>query len=61
MTRVFCPDLRAGGDIFDSRHVDRHRGALVVVRPDQYVAHFLPLDAHQSLSDFFDGFMLNRL
>jgi 3-hydroxybenzoate 4-monooxygenase len=59
--KVFCPDLKAGGDIFDLRYVDRHRGALVVVRPDQYVAHVLPLDAHQELCDFFDGFMLNRL
>jgi hypothetical protein len=31
---------------------------VVVVRPDQYIAHILPLDAHQALSDFFDGFML---
>jgi phenol 2-monooxygenase (NADPH) len=25
----------------------------VVVRPDQYVAHVLPLDAHDALVDFF--------
>jgi hypothetical protein len=30
----------------------------VVVRPDQYVAQVLPLDAHQALADFFAGFML---
>lgn len=31
---------------------------MVIVRPDQYVAHVLPLDAFDALSDFFDGFML---
>jgi phenol 2-monooxygenase len=30
---------------------------MVVVRPDQYVAHILPLDAHTELAAFFDGFM----
>jgi len=30
---------------------------LVVVRPDQYVAHVLPLAAHRPLADFFAGFM----
>jgi phenol 2-monooxygenase len=40
-------------DIFDERGVDRERGALVVVRPDQYVAHVLPLDAYAELKAFF--------
>ncbi|KAF1021246.1 MAG: 3-hydroxybenzoate 4-monooxygenase [Paracidovorax wautersii] len=55
--KVFCPDLKNGPDIFALRGIDRARGALVVVRPDQYVAHVLPLDAHQALAAFFDGFM----
>jgi phenol 2-monooxygenase/3-hydroxybenzoate 4-monooxygenase len=55
--KVFCPDLKAGPDIFDARGIDRERGALVVVRPDQYVAHVLPLDGHDALAAFFDGFM----
>jgi phenol 2-monooxygenase len=29
----------------------------VIVRPDQYVAAVLPLDAHAGLSAFFDRFM----
>ena len=33
---------------------------MVVVRPDQYVAHVLPLDAHAELGSFFDGFMARR-
>jgi 2-polyprenyl-6-methoxyphenol hydroxylase-like FAD-dependent oxidoreductase len=56
--KVFCPDLKNGPDIFDLRGVDRKQGALVVVRPDQYIAHVLPLGAHQALADFFAGFML---
>lgn len=55
--KVFCPDRKNGPDIFDARGIDRERGALVVVRPDQYIAHVLPLDAHGELAAFFDGFM----
>lgn len=56
--KVFSPDLKNGPDIFDARGIDRVHGALVVVRPDQYIAHVLPLDAHRALADFFAGFML---
>lgn len=54
--KVFCPDPKSA-DIFDQRGIDRAQGALVVVRPDQYIAHVLPLDAHHSLAAFFDAFM----
>jgi phenol 2-monooxygenase len=56
--KMFCPDLKSGRDIFDIREIDRARGCIVVVRPDQHVAHVLPLDAHADLVGFFDGFML---
>jgi phenol 2-monooxygenase (NADPH) len=56
--KTFCPDRRPGQDIFDMRGIDRDQGCIVVVRPDQYVAHILPFDAHNALADFFDGFML---
>jgi len=56
--KVFCPDLKDGPDIFDLRGIDRAQGALIVVRPDQYIAHVLPLDAHQDLAAFFARFML---
>ncbi|GAC1375131.1 MAG: FAD-binding monooxygenase [Pseudarthrobacter sp.] len=56
--KVFTPDLKSGEDIFDLRGIDRQQGAMVVVRPDQYVAHVLPLDAHRELADFFAGIML---
>ena len=56
--KVFSAGLKNAPDIFDLRGVDRRSGALVVVRPDQYIAHVLPLDATQALADFFAGFML---
>ncbi len=56
--KMFSPDPRAGQDIFDLRGIDRERGCLVLVRPDQYVAHILPLDGYEALSAFFDGFMV---
>jgi phenol 2-monooxygenase len=43
---------RPGDDIFDARGIDR-AGAMVVVRPDQYVAHVLPLTATDDLAAFF--------
>ncbi|MDI1343667.1 MAG: FAD-dependent monooxygenase, partial [Pseudolabrys sp.] len=55
--KTFCPDLKNGNDIFDMRGVDRDRGCMVIVRPDQYVAHVLPLDGYAELTDFFAGFM----
>jgi phenol 2-monooxygenase (NADPH) len=55
---MFCPDLKLGRDIFELRGIDREQGCIVIVRPDQYVAHILPLDAHDALAGFFDGFML---
>jgi len=58
--KVYCPDPRNGPDIFDLRGIDRARGALVVVRPDQYVANVLPLDAHATLAGFFGAFLLDR-
>lgn len=55
--KVFAPELKRGQDIFELRGIDRAQGALVVVRPDQYVAHVLPLDAHQALAGYFGRFM----
>ncbi|MGA8258919.1 MAG: FAD-dependent monooxygenase, partial [Arenicellales bacterium] len=56
--KMFCPDLKKGDDIFDRRGIDRDEGCMVIVRPDQYVATIIPLDAHAELAAFFDGFML---
>ncbi|WP_028660362.1 FAD-dependent monooxygenase [Nocardioides insulae] len=51
--KAFAPDLKSGPDIFDLRGVSRAEGALVLVRPDQYVAQVLPLDGYAELSAFF--------
>jgi phenol 2-monooxygenase len=56
--KMFCPDLKSGHDVFAMRGIDRNAGCMVVVRPDQYVAHVLSLDAHSELAAFFDGFMV---
>ena len=64
--KAYCPDrpdlsdLRGGPDIFDLRGIDRAKGAMVVVRPDQYVSNVLPLDAHDELAAFFGQFLIDR-
>jgi phenol 2-monooxygenase len=56
--KIFCADLKSGQDIFTLRGIDRAGGCMVIVRPDQFVAHVLPLDAHDELAAYFDGFMI---
>jgi phenol 2-monooxygenase len=56
--KIFCPDPTAG-DIFDLRGVNREAGCIVVVRPDQYVSHVLPLDAHAELTGFFARILID--
>jgi phenol 2-monooxygenase (NADPH) len=58
--KMFCSDLNSGQDIFEMRGVDRKNGCMVIVRPDQHVAHILPLDAYSELVEFFNGFMSSR-
>jgi phenol 2-monooxygenase len=48
-----------GNDIFEQRGIDR-RGAIVVVRPDQYVANVLALTATQELAAFIRAFTLQQ-
>ena len=56
--KVYAADLKSGHDIFTMRGIDRERGCMVIVRPDQFVAHILPLDAYAELAAYFDGFMI---
>jgi phenol 2-monooxygenase (NADPH) len=56
--KAFTPDPRAG-DVFGLRGIARDRGALVVVRPDQYVSHVLPLDGYAELAAFFAPLMID--
>jgi phenol 2-monooxygenase len=56
--KTFCPDPTAD-DVFELRGVNRETGCMVIVRPDQYVAHVLPLHGHDALADFFAGILID--
>lgn len=58
--KVFTPDYKLGQDIFEIRGIDRDKGALVIVRPDQYVSCVLPLDVPAAIGAFFEGFMTEQ-
>jgi phenol 2-monooxygenase len=51
--KIFCVDHKGVGDIFDMRGINRDKGCMIVVRPDQYVANILPLDGWAALSAYF--------
>jgi phenol 2-monooxygenase len=53
--KIFCVDHKGVGDIFEMRGIDRDKGCIIVVRPDQYTANVLPLDGIEALSSFFAG------
>ena len=55
--KVYAAD--PGDDIFEKRGIYRD-GAIVVVRPDQYVANVLPLGAREELSNFFAPILIER-
>jgi len=56
--KVFSPDLKNEQDIFEMRNINREEGCIVILRPDQYVAEVMPLDAHQALGKFFDAILI---
>lgn len=53
--KVFCVDHKGLGNIFDMRGINRENGCMIIVRPDQYIAHILPLDAYKELASFFEA------
>ena len=53
--KAFCPDPSA--DIFAMRSIAA-QGCMVLVRPDQHVAHVLPLDGHEVLTRFLQQFLI---
>ena len=55
--KVFCVDHKGAGDIYDMRGIDREKGCMVVVRPDQYTANVLPLDGFDELAAFFSSIL----
>ncbi|MDO8448693.1 MAG: FAD-dependent monooxygenase [Rhodoferax sp.] len=58
--KVFCADLKRGEDIFESRGIDRAAGCMLIVRPDQYVGHILPLHARDDLTEYFAAILRVR-
>jgi phenol 2-monooxygenase len=53
--KAFCAD--PASDIFSARGIDRG-GCLVLARPDQYVAHVLPVHRVEELAQFLAGAVL---
>ena len=51
--KTFCVDHKGVGDIYEMRGIHREKGCMIVVRPDQYVAHVLPLEARDELANYF--------
>ncbi len=49
--KVFSPAIN-GPDVFDLRAINRAKGALVLIRPDQHIAHIVPLSAVDELKTF---------
>jgi len=47
--KVLCAQKGINSNIFDLREVNRTKGAMVLVRPDQYVSTVLPIDATTEL------------
>lgn len=54
--KAFCA-LPGEADIFATRSI-RREGCVVVVRPDQFVAHVVPLDGFEELVDYFARILL---
>ena len=57
--KAFCALTDAAQNIFALRGINREQGCLVVVRPDQYIAHVFPMGDTDGLEKFFTGFMLD--
>jgi phenol 2-monooxygenase len=55
--KIFTIDTRSGADIFETRGISRSKGCMVIVRPDQYTANILPLDATDELARYFDALL----
>jgi phenol 2-monooxygenase len=58
--KVFCADLKRGEDLFEMRGIDRGAGCMVIVRPDQYVGHVLPLHARDDVAAYFAAILRVR-
>lgn len=53
------PGIAATQDIYQLRGIDRQQGAVVIVRPDQYIGHVLPLDDVGAFDEYFAKFLVD--
>ena len=53
------PGLEASKDIYQLRGVDRTQGAVVIVRPDQYIAQVLPLNEYAAFDEYFATYLID--
>ena len=58
--KIYCSVVRGKQDIYELRGIDRKNGAVIVVRPDQYVADIVRLNDRARLCTFFEEFMLEQ-
>lgn len=57
--KIFCTGSEEV-DFFQQRGIDTEKGCIVIVRPDQYISHVLPLGATSDLAQFFEPIMLDN-
>lgn len=55
--KIFCADTELTDNIFTTRGIDKRNGALLLIRPDQYVANVLALEDYEEIASFFDQIM----
>lgn len=48
------------GQFYDTFGIDREKGCMVILRPDQYVSYVGPLEDHDAVDRFFSAFMVSQ-
>jgi phenol 2-monooxygenase len=56
--KVFTAALGGEPELHELRGVDREQGCVAIVRPDQFIAEVLPLDAFRAISAYFKPLLL---
>ncbi|KAL4892418.1 FAD binding domain-containing protein [Aspergillus ambiguus] len=48
------------GQLYETFGIDREKGCMVILRPDQYVSYVGPLEDHRVVDRFFSSFMVSQ-
>ena len=56
--KAFCSTANDSQNLYTLRGIDREKGSLVMMRPDEYIAHVFTLNDAAVLAAFFGAFML---